>query len=1205
MSKILYLINLLVFIISEEIYQWNYTENSLFRTEDGFPTSLTSIYPSSTSYYFFIFKEEEKENLYYTENREMWESINFTIYPISTSLDSNKYLIFGENNKQFYYFIRKTYGNNKLISDEVEDDPNILRLRGFGLSYLSTFIIPLIGTDKIYSYNYDSSGISLISKNSVNSKIINIFTTYYILCNYIYVYSYKNETITELAKYKYTVFHTLYDEDFRIIFPIKKLYSITEISKAIDNENSFLIFSYNKNEADFYFYYFDYTNSDNVKLRSFGNKYNFWPFRDSQILNAFFLKDTEYLYYLIIKDGKYNAGVLDVYNNLIIFNIKKDFIQFISIDNTTLVYGINDKVYCACPFIDPNLGACPETLNIYSKIVTFYNFKNNVYSDDSCSGAKVLNRLCLYYTPLGYYALPNKNYAFDLIKCDFFNIDKLVCVEECEDNQVYDSVNGICYSCGHFNQYKNYDLNECIDDCSIYGLYSDPKTSTCRKCSYGGYYLQNDICVKKCDANYVIDEVSHYCINCKLDTYFTPFYQDNECVSTCKKYYMQDEISCYNCTKRYGKDYYFFNHSCVNSCPNYSIKDDSIKICYLCEENYVKYPYYEEGKCVSNCDQFFIKDEQNKICLRCNELDPNLYFQDNKCVEKCDDYSSIDNNTKICINCYKYNSTYLQNNKCVEKCDNNFLTDDKNHVCYQCKDISPDKPYLEDNVCKENCSAYFARDDIKFMCTNCSNTSNEYYQDNKCVQECNVGYSINDSPVKYCKNCYDLNRQYEYEGKCVSKCPDNTIPHTSPHYCSACNNGTYLDLYNKKCIETCEEKSEINNEAKTCKKCLYFNLIYNNITKKCVEKCLNGTVYSNGVCEKCDIYDDINQRCIQNCPKGKYPFYLENRKSSFCFNCFCGFGNCISNDIYMQNQNKLNIEKSYSCECESNENQNLSVFGKHCQYKTYLKDNQILAIRPLKATAHINQKNIFTFEFLDFNNSGNSSQLRNLLTRHEQNLKRRIKYKIKWILNGNFKYLVENNMFYELEPNTLNRNEDNKINLLIFDLDDKIVSVVELTIRLKTINIDNFEIIFRNHTNFIPMKKGSSPKILIKEIQGENSNYLLNYKYISTDDEEFSLTGDIRNNYETNEFLIPYCNRFKIEIKNDYNDINFIEDDIYFRNKYTYNKTLSSILEDYESENNTVNMRKLINEIKTYFNETKDFEYSKEETNIYLIFNIT
>jgi hypothetical protein len=232
-----------------------------------------------------------------------------------------------------------------------------------------------------------------------------------------------------------------------------------------------------------------------------------------------------------------------------------------------------------------------------------------------------------------------------------------------------------------------------------------------------------------------------------------------------------------------------------------------------------------------------------------------------------------------------------------------------------------------------------------------------------------------------------------------------------------------LDLFNKKCIETCEEKSEINNDAKTCKKCLNYNLIYNNITKKCVEKCLNGTVYANGVCEKCDIYDDINQRCIQNCPKGKYPFYLENKNSSFCFNCFCGFGNCLSNDNYKLIQNKISIDKSYSCQCGNNENQNFSVFGKNCQYKTYLKEDQILTIKPLQSTIHLNQKNIFTFEFLDFNNSENSSQLRHLSTKHEENMKRRIKYKIKWILNDNINYLVEDNMFYEVEPNKFKDNE--------------------------------------------------------------------------------------------------------------------------------------------------------------------------------------
>lgn len=1206
MSKIFYFLNLLVFIISEEIIQWNCTDDNLFFTSEGIATSLVSVPTSTTSYYIFIYKNNKEELFYSTEPELTWESKNVTLSPYSINLDNIRYIIFSENDQKFYYFRRIGILTTKLVSNEISEVQNFLSLKGSGFTHNTDyFLIAFIGTNKAYSYDYSilTSKVSINKRFSFDFNIINIFipssSEYDYDYDYIYIYSYINETVTELSKYRFL--GTSIDKVFSLILPVKKLYSITEISKAIGEKNSFLIFSYNKNEEDFYFYNFNYTNTSNIELTNFGNKYNFWPFRDAKILNAFFLKNTEYLYYLIIKDGIYNAGVLDVFNNLIIFNTKKKYIEFISIDNTTLIYGANTTVYTVCPFKSPSTGKCPKTLNNASIIVTTTKFENKVYSYMFCSMSNVLNRLCLYYIPLGYYAILNKTVGyFNLVKC-VFNIDKLVCVDKCEDNEVYDSVNKVCYSCGHFNQFKNYDLDECIDDCSIYGLYSDPRTGTCRKCSYGGYYLQNDKCVKKCDDNYVVDEVSHYCINCKDDTVDTPFYQDNECVDTCKKYYMKDDISCYNCTKRYGDEYYFFNHSCTNSCPKYSIKDDSLKICYLCEERYTKYLYYEEGKCLLDCDDFFIKDTQKKICIRCTEINPNSYFQDNKCVEKCDEYSAVDNKTKICINCYKYNLTYLQDNKCVEKCDTNFLTDDINHVCYQCKDINPEKPYLENNVCKENCSNYFARDDKKFMCTNCSNTSNEYYQDNTCVQECNVGYSINDSPVKHCQNCYDLNKLYEYEGKCVSKCPENTIPHSYPYYCSACNNGTFLDLFNKKCVEKCEEQSEINNDAKTCKKCLYFNLIYNNITKNCVEKCLNGTFYSNGVCEKCDIYDDINQICIQNCPKGKYPFYLENKNSSSCFNCFCGFGNCISNDNYKLNKD---IEKSYSCQCGNNENQNFSVFGKNCQYKTYFKENQILTIRPLQETAHINQKNIFTFEFLDINDSGNSSHLRRLSTRHEELLKRRIKYKIEWFLNDNINSVVENNMFYEVEPNTLKDNEDNKIKLKIYDLENNEISESELIIRLKSINIENFEITFKNHSNFIPMKESSSPKILINE-KGENNNYILNYKYISKDEEEFSLTGYIRNNFKTNEFLIPYSSKMKIEIKNDYNDIISIEEDIYFNNKYTYNKTLSSILEIYENENSTINVRNLINEIKTFFNETKNFEYSKEEKNIYLIFNIT
>jgi hypothetical protein len=139
----------------------------------------------------------------------------------------------------------------------------------------------LIGTKKIYKYQYNTSSIELNTKYQVELIMINIdVISSSSSSDNIYVYSYQNETTTDLAKYIVTRYN--FNKMFNITLPVKQLYNVTEISQAIDNENSFLIFSYNKkNKEDFYFYYFDYKNSDNVKLISFGNKYNFVYFRDA------------------------------------------------------------------------------------------------------------------------------------------------------------------------------------------------------------------------------------------------------------------------------------------------------------------------------------------------------------------------------------------------------------------------------------------------------------------------------------------------------------------------------------------------------------------------------------------------------------------------------------------------------------------------------------------------------------------------------------------------------------------------------------------------------------------------------------------------------------------------------------------------------------------------------------------------------------
>ena len=127
MSKIFYLLNLFALIISEEINQWNYTENDLFYTTGGISTSLTSISFPSTSYYLFLYKTEEGEYIYSTEFRQMWDSINVTLSPTPIYLDNDKFIILTENDKKFYYYIRES-NENKFIPYEIKEDTNIKRI---------------------------------------------------------------------------------------------------------------------------------------------------------------------------------------------------------------------------------------------------------------------------------------------------------------------------------------------------------------------------------------------------------------------------------------------------------------------------------------------------------------------------------------------------------------------------------------------------------------------------------------------------------------------------------------------------------------------------------------------------------------------------------------------------------------------------------------------------------------------------------------------------------------------------------------------------------------------------------------------------------------------------------------------------------------------------------------------------------------------
>jgi hypothetical protein len=160
MLKIFYLLNLLVYIISEEINQWKFIETPVFTSKGVNSTSLTSISSPFISYYLFTYNYGKGEFIYSTEQKEEWGIINATLSPSSINLDNNSYIIFAENGNKFFYYNRK---DKKFSRNEIEDEDNIIRLKGFkSISFNNSFFIALIGTTKIYKYQYNTSSIKLI-----------------------------------------------------------------------------------------------------------------------------------------------------------------------------------------------------------------------------------------------------------------------------------------------------------------------------------------------------------------------------------------------------------------------------------------------------------------------------------------------------------------------------------------------------------------------------------------------------------------------------------------------------------------------------------------------------------------------------------------------------------------------------------------------------------------------------------------------------------------------------------------------------------------------------------------------------------------------------------------------------------------------------------------------------------------------------------
>ena len=1231
--------------ICTDINIWKYTKDTLFTS---YGTKYTgAVYIKDSNNFFISYIDSKLSFIKNIETRETIE-INDKVCPSSLNKKFNEfYILFTGDNLMF------SNKNGKFTKLD-ETIPKTSSLYGNIIDGLNLLLISFIGTDTMILYENKNNILKQKAILNINGSIImSAFYRNFMGIDYIFLLE-KNSTHYLQSNYFISDFNSNYLGSTNKFIINAKFNEITEMNHFIkDNEFYFLYFSYDKNENNFNFYLYQNIGIDIFNLKSSGNKYNFLPFRNAKIIQVFFLPETEYLFYLIQIGQKKYAGVLDIINRIIIFNFETTT-EFISYEQFYLLYSENNSLLRVCPFNTNLVQNCiiySEKIGTLIKINLSTNVNTVIYNKCYIDAAYMLDKkYCYDKCPLGYYKT-----SFNCLKCNIFDIDSQECEDECDDeDQIYDKLNGICYSCKPFKQFKNNQLNECVDDCSVYGLYNDENVYICKSCKEVGKYLQDNKCVDDCGPLHIKDEENKLCIKCEKET---PYYQDNKCVKECSINYILNK----NTNKCIFCKNYLQNGECVEKCNKYYKIDNINKICINCQKDLPNTPFYQNNECVSKCDNNYKIDEDEKICINCEkEQIGTPYLQSNECVSKCDENYKVDEMKKMCINCQEDTpkTPYLQNNECVIRCDNNYKSDNIKKICINCQMNSPKTPYLQDNQCVSKCSDYYVQNETSMRCFNCSKEfGNEYYFFNgTCVKECS-NYYFKDEINKRCYKCKDINIKQSYyeEGKCLANCSkylvideknliclncsktnneyfqDNKcVKECSPGYSSfsgikACYKCKDYGKYEYKgdCLTKCPEYTVNNLQTNQCQLCRQINSstpFFDITDEKCVSDCKIGFEKDtiNYICQKClKFYNNATKKCIDKCPKNtgisgnicqKCSIYDKSKnvcvsecsKGKYPFNikeedytiCYEGFcGYGICSPN--DNNNKTttsSININNLYNCEYQNNENNFIVFGKYLQYKYLKKSNE-GIKIKPLQDIIYINKKNIFTFELIGNKFNNS-LPNLLNAHELNKNRRIKYLINW-------NLVQNNI-------TQSKKKEIGSNELFFVVEpntfiDDSDNIIKLTIS------DRNRKILYNTELYIKTKlmKNDSFDIVISSLNERNKlfsvkldeknvileNYLYKYIYITDDGEEFSLTNYIRNNEETQTLFIPFCKSIKSRIKNDFGNIIDVLSTSSLNFIPNKNKNLTIILKN----NNNISDWTLLTELKSFLAENQNYNISNEK----------
>ena len=443
----------------------------------------------------------------------------------------------------------------------------------------------------------------------------------------------------------------------------------------------------------------------------------------------------------------------------------------------TLINGICAKCTNNCKTCAGSFSSCTSCLDSY--FLSGANCFSCSSNCDTCSGTSTTCTSCL----------TGKSLIGTICEvcdspCLTCSTTKSNCVS-CDTGKYLSS--GTCYSCDS-------KCTKCFSS-----------STTCEECT-DGYYLSGNTCMECSNLCVTCKTTSTYCTSCISEATL----KNGVCVLDCNSGYMQIGLGCEPCSPSCKtcsgavdqctscSSGIVYENTCVDHCPvGYYVSNGG---CQPCSTNC--YECYKSSTTCITCNDGYklVGTVCEYVCL------PGEFSNGGVC-QPCDESCNTCYGTSIkCTSCS--NSTYIlmDDGVCVEACDSGYIRLKSSEPCIpcstDCKECSSSVDYCtscsSNNMynylgkcipsCPENTTVPISKKCVEcsdtcifcesspYTCTLCPNDT--YLYITTCVEDCPVGYRLDD--IK-CEKCYNPNNCSEIEPSSSSNTNISSTSSTTSH----------------------------------------------------------------------------------------------------------------------------------------------------------------------------------------------------------------------------------------------------------------------------------------------------------------------------------------------------------------------------------------------------------------------------------------